>query len=108
VPLPWKVAGSTDFDGDGRHDIFWFNSSTGQTSIWFMNGTEWPGAYVAPAMATGWRPEHFGDYNGDAKGDVFLRNASTGQTRVWLMNVTTIGAQGDLYNVPSPWRVLTP
>ena len=30
----WKVAGTGDFNGDGKSDIFWRNSSTGENAIW--------------------------------------------------------------------------
>ena len=32
--LNWKVAGTGDFDGDGKSDICWRNTSTGQNYIW--------------------------------------------------------------------------
>lgn len=108
VPGPWELVGGVDFNGDARVDVFWFNPTTGQTSIWIMNGTASPGTYTGPTMALGWRPVNFGDYNGNARGDVFWHNPSTGQTRVWLMNGVSLSSQGDLYTVPSPWRVAAP
>src|SRR5205814_118372 len=35
----WTVAGIGDFDGDGKADILWRNTSTGQNYIYFMDGT---------------------------------------------------------------------
>src|SRR5437667_5515522 len=37
--LNWTVAGIGDFDGDGKADILWRNTSTGQNYIYFMDGT---------------------------------------------------------------------
>ncbi len=37
--LNWGIAGVGDFDGDGKPDILWRNSTTGQDAIWLMNGT---------------------------------------------------------------------
>ncbi len=34
----WKAIGTGDFNGDGFSDILWQNTSTGQASIWEMNG----------------------------------------------------------------------
>jgi VCBS repeat protein len=35
VITSWNIAGTGDFNGDGRSDILWHNSN-GDTSIWFM------------------------------------------------------------------------
>ena len=35
----WTIRRVADFSGDGKADILWRNSSSGQVYIWFMNGT---------------------------------------------------------------------
>ena len=35
----WKVAGTGDYDGDGKSDLLWRNDVTGENYLWFMNGT---------------------------------------------------------------------
>src|SRR5260221_193626 len=37
VGPPWSIAGSSDFNQDGNADIFWHNSTSHETQIWFMN-----------------------------------------------------------------------
>src|SRR6266850_4663380 len=39
VDLNWRIAGTGDLDGDGKADILWRNSATGENYIFFMNGT---------------------------------------------------------------------
>ncbi len=34
----WYTSGTGDFNGDGRDDILWRNSSTGENYLWMMNG----------------------------------------------------------------------
>jgi hypothetical protein len=35
----WTVAGTRDFDGDGRSDILWHHEVTGNNAMWLMDGT---------------------------------------------------------------------
>jgi hypothetical protein len=37
VPLNWTMAQTGDFNGDGKSDLLWRDTS-GDTAIWFMNG----------------------------------------------------------------------
>jgi hypothetical protein len=37
--LQWKIRGGGDVDGDGMTDLLWQNTVTGETAVWFMNGT---------------------------------------------------------------------
>jgi hypothetical protein len=38
VGLPWRIAGTNDFNQDGSADILWHNGTTGETQMWLMNG----------------------------------------------------------------------
>ena len=35
----WTIAGVGDFDGNGKADILWRNTTSGAVAIWLMNGT---------------------------------------------------------------------
>ena len=35
----WGIAGTGDFDGDGKSDLLWHNGGTGATELWEMNGS---------------------------------------------------------------------
>ncbi|MDF5727274.1 MAG: VCBS repeat-containing protein [Rhizonema sp. PD38] len=78
-----------DFNGDGRTDVFWRNTSqdpnaAGQNALWITDNTTGtnPTGYFLPTLSTDWT-EDFGDFNGDGRTDIFWRNNSTGQNAIW-------------------------
>ena len=89
VNLDWQVAGVGDFNGDGRTDILWRNSTTGDTEIWLANANSSPVSFTAlSAFSVGldWGIASLGDYNGDGKSDILWRNATTGDVLLWQSN----------------------
>ena len=36
--MNWKIVGTGDFNSDGKPDILWRNTSTGQNGVWYMDG----------------------------------------------------------------------
>jgi hypothetical protein len=108
----WRALGIGDFDGDGRSDIFWRDSATGQTAIWFMNGAVvTSGSNTSYRVGTWWQVHGVGDFNGDGKADILWRHAGTGKTAVWLMNgAVKIGGgytnvQPRAYTSASGWQI---
>jgi len=70
-----------DFNSDGKPDIVWRNRSTGQNSVWLMNGTALvSGASLTPVADANWEIVGTADFNGDGKVDLLWRNRSTGRT----------------------------
>jgi len=85
-----EVAGVGDFNGDGKADILWRNTSTGMVTMWLMNGTSrinW--AVLVEPGNTDWTVAGVGDFNGDGKADILWRNTSTGMVTMWLMDGST-------------------
>jgi hypothetical protein len=102
VSADWTIEGTGDFNGDGKSDILWENTTTGQVAIWEMNGLQIQSAAVV-ATVPGWHVEGTADVNGDGKSDILWQNASTGQTAVWEMNGLAIASVVTLAQVDNSW-----
>ena len=73
---------SDDYDGDGKSDVFWRNTSTGANTIWMSANAATQQAAEA-VTDQNWKIAGKGDFDGDGKADVFWRNASTGANTIW-------------------------
>jgi hypothetical protein len=108
----WKVAAVGDFDGDGKADIFWRNSSSGETYLFPMTGNAIkPGeGYVRRVPDLNWTVQAAADFDGDGKQDLFWRNASSGQNYIFFMDGTAIKpSEGYVRTVPqTDWNVVGP
>jgi hypothetical protein len=71
-----------DFNGDGKSDLFWRNTTTGANIIW-LSGNASTQQSAATVSDTAWSVEGVGDFNGDGRSDIFWRNTSTGSNVIW-------------------------
>ncbi len=95
----WQIVGNGDFDGDGKEDLLWRNSVSGENRIYFMNGTQILRNSVIQTVAdTRWQVNGIADFNGDGSNDILWRHSGTGRIWVYLMNGSTVingGGQGN-------------
>ena len=96
-----------DVNGDGKADLVWRHTPTGNVAVWLMNGvTLAQGAVVASGVSLEWEIAGIGDVNGDGKADLVWRHTPTGNVAVWLMNGLTL-LQGVVVatGVPLEWQI---
>jgi uncharacterized repeat protein (TIGR03803 family) len=90
-----------DFNGDGKSDIVWQNTS-GNTAVWLMNGAGVTS--IGAFQMSGWSIVGQRDFNGDGKSDLLWRDGS-GNMAMWFMNGTAVGSETYVATVPNPWAV---
>src|SRR6267142_2330409 len=79
-----QAAKFADFNNDGRSDVFWRNSATGENYIYPMNGAAIVGeGYLRAVANQSWQVAGIGDFNGDGKSDILWRNSSTGENYLY-------------------------
>ena len=120
VGFPWSIVGANDFDGDGKTDLLWHNSSTGETQIWYMSN--YTVSNRATVLAENGSPSFVGlpwsivgtnDFNLDGTADILWHNGATGETQVWLMKnnrvvrrATVLGENHKADMVVAPWSIV--
>ena len=103
-PVIFDAASSLDdFNGDGKADIL-RRDSTGNVSLWLMNGRALISQTFIANVWTGWSIVGSGDFNGDGKADILWRDTS-GTVVIWLMDGASIASYGTVGSVPVDWSI---
>jgi hypothetical protein len=107
VAVSSKSESLTSFNGYGKSDILWMNTSTGQICIWYMDGVTPIGEDFLPTVDDlNWTIEGVGDFNGDGKPDILWRHTS-GIIYVWYMDGATRTGTDYLLTVADPnWTIV--
>src|SRR5207237_3802375 len=98
----WTLAGTGDFNGDGKADLIWRNSTNGLFTEWQSNGNGFtPNTYVGN-VDTSWTLAATNDFNGDGKADLLWRNGS-GVFTEWQSTGSGFTPNVDIDSVASSW-----
>jgi len=110
IPLSWTIQEFGDFNGDGRADIIWRNSSTNEVDVW----TSKDGSSVAfntqdlGVIPSVWALDGVGDFNGNGADGLVWRNTSTGEVDIWSFtgNSTVSVSSQEIAVVPTSWNLV--
>jgi hypothetical protein len=105
----WQIAGVGDFSGDGKDDILWRNSSTGENYVYLMAGNAIAGeGYLRTVADQSWRIVQLGDFDEDGRSDILWRNSSSGENYLYPMDGIAIkSSEGNLRHVADQdWTVM--
>ncbi|MGP0593548.1 Ig-like domain-containing protein [Nitrospira sp. T9] len=94
-----------DLNGDGKADLVWRNTKTGDVAGWLLNGTNIAATGFLGQLSREWALSGVGDLNRDGKADLVWRNSVNGAVAIWLMDGLTINSTGFLRTVPTNWDI---
>jgi hypothetical protein len=113
--LDWRIAGTGDFNRDGRMDILWRNYGSGEFSgwnvIWYMDGEGIASfGYLYGISDLDWQIVGTGDFNRDGHMDILWRNYGSGEFSgwnvIWYMDGEGIAGFGYLYGISDlSWQI---
>jgi Ca2+-binding RTX toxin-like protein len=97
----------TDFNGDGKNDLLWHNSTTAANYVSLMSGPAEIGGGSLVGSTGGWAiVEAKGDYNGDGKADLLWHNSTTAANYISLMSGATEIGGGSLVDSTGGWAIV--
>jgi len=102
--LRLQPAGS-DFNLDGKPDLLWENTATGERYLWMMNGNAFAASWFLGVIDESWQIAGSGDFNQDGKPDILWQNTITGERVIWLMSGTNLIEGVYFAVVPPEWSI---
>ena len=94
-----------DFNLDGHADLLWQNTTTGERTLWLMNGTSRTSVVSLGIVGTDWSIAGAGDLNADGNPDILWQNLATGERTLWFMNGPARASAVSLGVVGLDWSI---
>jgi FG-GAP-like repeat len=100
VPTTCAIAGTRDFNGDGKSDILWHNTNTNTRDVLRRS----PSRRVSARPPPTWLIVETGDFDGDGKSDILWHDTS-GNVAIWFMNGAQVSQSAGIGNAPTVWSI---
>jgi kumamolisin len=84
------ISYSGDFNGDGKQDVLWRNTQTGEVRIWYMSGSTVLSDDHVATVGLDWKIAGVGDFNGNGISDILWENTMNGSIAIWIMRGDSI------------------
>jgi hypothetical protein len=98
----WDDPQLGDFNGDGKTDMFWRNSLTGENALWLMDGDRvMESSFLEPVGKAS--TVLLGDFNNDQKTDLFWHTPAEGIVSVWTMDGIAVTEKTLLQPLSDAW-----
>ncbi|KWV43960.1 hypothetical protein AS156_24595 [Bradyrhizobium macuxiense] len=105
----WRFADIGDFNGDGKSDLLFLNSTTHGVAVWELNGTQVLANPQIGVAAAGDTYVGLEDVNGDHKSDILFENPTTHVLTAWEMNgpQVALNQQIGTINAATGWHLVS-
>ena len=100
------VLPATDFNGDARPDFLFYNPSTRQTAVWYLDNNVVVGTAAGPTPPSGWQIVAVADFNRDGSPDYLLFNAASRRTVIWHLSGATFLSADRGPTLPGGWELV--
>jgi hypothetical protein len=100
------IAVPYDFNNDAHSDYLLYNSSTRQTTIWYLNNNIFLSSASGPTLPGGWQVVAVADFNRDGHPDCLLFSSTSRATVIWYMNNNVHIGTTSGPALPAGWSVV--
>jgi hypothetical protein len=97
-----------DFNNDGKADLIWENTITGDRLIWTLNNGVYSTSIPLPTASTQWHIAAVGDFLGNGQSDLVLENTVTNEHVIWVLSSGVLQRGIELPTISAGWHVVGP
>jgi hypothetical protein len=99
------VSVHSDLNGDGKADIVWRNTKTGDVAVWLMNGGIIDSSGFLGRVPSDWQIVGVGDLDNDSMADIVWRHNTSGAVAVWFLNGLSIASVSFPGSASLDWEI---